>query len=137
MKKSTSIVLGLTITMSACYSDRKPPSTPGSPTAATNSSDWTYGNDAPDAKDTMVNGNAYRRHYGMYYPIIGGLIAPRLYQGGSMSQISSPSYRPITQPSYRDNNGSSAGSGGSRGTGEGATSRGGFGGKGSSGGTAS
>lgn len=135
MKKSTSIVLGLTITMSACYSDKKPPSTLNSPTSSTNSSDWTYGNDAPDTKDTVVNGNAYRRHYGMYYPIIGGLIAPRLYQGGSMSQISSPSYRPMTQPNYRDNN--STGSGGSRGAADGTTSRGGFGGKGSSVGTAS
>jgi hypothetical protein len=124
MKKSASIVLGLSITLSACYSDRRPP-VPANSTTSTNTKngDWTYGNDAPDSKDTVVNGNHYRRHYGLYYPIIAGMIAPRLYQGGNMSQISSPSYRPVNRNGV-GGRGSSANS-----TPNSATTRGGFGAK--------
>lgn len=118
MKKSTTIVLGLTLTMAACFSDRKPVNSQDNyEQSSAEAGDWTTGDDAPDKQDTVINGNQYRRHYGLYYPIIAGMIAPRLYQGGNMSQISSPAYRPTTRT------GTSSG---------GATSRGGFGAQGNS-----
>ncbi|HMO37911.1 MAG TPA: hypothetical protein PKC76_06785 [Saprospiraceae bacterium] len=80
MKKSKLIFLGLTLTLAAC---RKEPE-----------NEWISGNDDPQTRDTVVQGQRYRHYHGFFYPVYGGFISPRSYQGASIQQISRPGYAP-------------------------------------------
>lgn len=56
--------------------------------------EWVTGAENGRTRDTAVNGNHYRHHGGLWFPIIGGMINPRSYNGASASQISRPGYTP-------------------------------------------
>lgn len=82
MKKSQGIVLGITLVLAqACSSPKEQ-----------QQDDWTYGE--PNSKDTVVNGQPYRSHYGLFYPILLGRISPSTYNGATASEISRPGYTP-------------------------------------------
>lgn len=55
MKKSKLIFLGLTLTLAAC---RKEPE-----------NEWISGNDDPQTRDTVVQGQRYRHYHGFFYPV--------------------------------------------------------------------
>ena len=78
MKKSGAILITLTIALAACRSEVK--------------DDWVSGNDDPNARDTVINNQHYRSHFGLFYLMRSGMISPSSYQGASLSQISSPGY---------------------------------------------
>ena len=80
MKKTSILIIGITVALSACRQEVK--------------DEWTSGYDDPKTRDTVINNRPYRSHYGMYYPIIRGMISPSSYRGASMNEISSPHYSP-------------------------------------------
>ena len=80
MKKSKVILLGLTITFAACRQEPK--------------DEWVSGYDDPQSRDTTVHGHQYRYYHGFFYPVFGGYISPRSYQGATVQQIANPNYQP-------------------------------------------
>lgn len=56
--------------------------------------EWIAGSEGGTVRDTTMNGNSYRHYGGLWYPIIGGMIAPRMYNGATATEISRPGYKP-------------------------------------------
>ncbi len=56
--------------------------------------EWVNGNEGGKVRDTAMHGNHYRHYGGLWYPIIGGMISPRSYNGASATEISRPGYTP-------------------------------------------
>ncbi len=80
MKKSKVILLGLTLVLAACRQEPK--------------DEWVSGYDDAQSRDTTVHGHHYRSYHGFFYPVIGGFISPNSYRGGTLQEISKPSYQP-------------------------------------------
>lgn len=81
MKKTTSILLFITLAAASCRNEAP-------------KDEWTDGSDDPNRRDTVVNNTHYRHYYGSYFPIIGGMISPRSYQGASVHDISRAGFTP-------------------------------------------
>lgn len=68
MKKNKAIFLSLAFTAAIASCGRE-------------DEDWVDGRENGRYRDTVANGRQYRHYGGMWYPIMGGRIAPSLYQG--------------------------------------------------------
>jgi hypothetical protein len=79
MKKTTSILLLLTLAAASCKNEVP-------------KEDWTDGSDDPQRRDTVINNRSYRHYRGSYYPIYNGMIAPRSYHGASIQDVSRPGF---------------------------------------------
>ena len=56
--------------------------------------EWISGNENGTTRDTTVQDRPYRFYGGMWYPIIGGLISPRMYNGATAADIGRPGFTP-------------------------------------------
>lgn len=81
MKKNKAIFLSLAFTaaIASCGNDKE---------------DWVDGSENGRYRDTVSNGQHYRHYGGFWYPIVGGRIAPSLYQGATHTDISRPGFTP-------------------------------------------
>ncbi len=98
MKKTTSILLFLTLVAASCKNEVP-------------KEDWTDGSDDPERRDTVIGNKPYRHYRGSYYPIYNGLIAPRSYHGASAQDISRPGFSPsrVSRGGFGGNSRSSVG----------------------------
>lgn len=83
-KKSFKIVLGTVMLSAIMACNSQEPV----------SDNWIKGDVNGKTKDTVINNKHYRQHGVMWFPIVNGMISPSSYRGGSISEISSPSYTP-------------------------------------------
>ncbi len=82
MKKSKTVVLGAVMVAAIAACKEKP------------KDEWVVGNEGGRTRDTSLHNRPYRHYGGFWYPLIGGFISPRSYNGATASQISQPTYRP-------------------------------------------
>ena len=82
MKKSKAVILGTVMVAAIAACKEKP------------KDEWIVGNEGGRTRDTSMHGHGYRHFGGFWYPIVGGLISPRSYNGATANQIASPAYRP-------------------------------------------